>query len=371
MQDPRIKKLAKNLIDYSVALKPGEKIFIDVIGNPNPLANELIKYTYEKGCMPFLSLQNDKLLNTLLQNCTKEQLVLMAELDAKRISSVDAYIGLRCTENSNEMSSVPQDKMNLYTECYLRPVHFDLRVNHTRWCILKYPLPSMAQLASMSTEQFENFFFDVCNLDYSKMSRAMDNLVDLMNKTDKVRIIGPGTNLTFSIKGLPAIKCDGQFNIPDGEVYTAPVRNSVNGTISYNTPSNYYGTKFENISFEFKDGKIINAHANYTEKLNSVLDIDEGARYIGEFALGINPYIQSPMNDTLFDEKIKGSLHFTPGNSYTDCDNGNKSAVHWDLVLIQQPNYGGGEIWFDDVLIRKDGVFVLEYLKCLNPENLV
>ena len=222
----------------------------------------------------------------------------------------------------------------------------------------------------VKAEAFEDFFFNVCTLDYNKMSRAMDPLVDLMQRTDKVHLVGPDTDLTFSIKGIPAVKCDGRCNIPDGEVYTAPVKESMNGVISYNTFSEEQGFTYENIRFEVKDGKIIMATANDTARINALLDTDAGARYFGEFAIGVNPYVLHPMKDTLFDEKICGSFHLTPGMAYEDAFNGNKSAVHWDLVMIQRPEYGGGEIWFDDVLIRKDGLFVIDELKCLNPENL-
>jgi aminopeptidase len=202
------------------------------------------------------------------------------------------------------------------------------------------------------------------------MSKAMDPLQELMEKTDIVRIVGPGTELEFSIKGLPAIKCDGKMNIPDGELFTAPVRDSVNGRLAYNTPAVYQGFTYENIVLEFKNGKIVKATANDDLRINKILDTDEGARYIGEFSFGLNPFIEKPMKDTLFDEKIKGSIHLTPGNAYDECDNGNRSAIHWDLVYIQRPEYGGGEIWFDDVLIRKDGLFVLPELECLNPQSL-
>jgi aminopeptidase len=228
----------------------------------------------------------------------------------------------------------------------------------------------MAQLANTSTEAFEDFYFDVCNLDYAKMSEAMDPLVDLMNKTDVVQIKGPGTDLTFSIKDIPAIKCAGNYNIPDGEVFTAPVKDSVNGTITYNTPSPYQGYTFENVKLTFKDGKIVEATANDTDRINRIFDTDEGARYIGEFAIGVNPYILHPMQDILFDEKIDGSFHFTPGQCYDEAANGNKSAIHWDMVNIQRPDYGGGEMYFDGVLIRKDGRFVIPELDGLNPENL-
>lgn len=301
---------------------------------------------------------------------TKEQLELMGKYEAIRMKDMDAYIGIRANKNSSELSDVPEEKMNLYNKHIFSEVHSKIRIKSTKWCVLRYPTPSLAQDADMSTEAFEDFYYNVCNLDYSKMSVAMNSLVNLMNKTDKVRLVGPGTDLTFSIKDIPAIKCDGKLNIPDGEVYTAPVKNSINGTLAYNTPSIYNGFAFNEIKFEFKDGKIVNATANDTERINAVLDTDDGARYVGEFAIGVNPYILHPMKDTLFDEKIAGSIHFTPGNSYDDAPNGNHSAIHWDLVLIQRADYGGGEIYFDDVLIRKDGLFVIDELKVLNPENL-
>ena len=195
-------------------------------------------------------------------------------------------------------------------------------------------------------------------------------LVELMNRTDKVRLVAPGTDLTFSIKGIPAVKCSGRRNIPDGEVYTAPVRDSVNGRITYNVPSKYNGKKFENISLVFKDGKIVEATANDSEAVNRVFDTDEGARYVGEFSFGVNPFIHDAMGDILFDEKIAGSIHFTPGSCYEEAPNGNDSAIHWDLVLDMSADKGGGEIYMDDVLVRKDGIFVLDELKGLNPDAL-
>jgi aminopeptidase len=295
---------------------------------------------------------------------------MLAEFEATVMGKMDAYIGLRAGSNISELADVPSEQLSLHGKTVGTKVHREIRVPKTKWVVLRYPSQSMAQLANMSTEAFENFYFDVCNLDYNKMDQAMNPLVELMNKTDKVRITGEGTNLTFSIKDIPAIKCAGEMNIPDGEVYTAPVKNSVNGTISYNTSSPYQGFTFEKIKLTFKDGKIIEAIANDTDRLNKILDTDEGARYIGEFAIGVNPFIQNPMQDILFDEKIDGSFHFTPGQCYDDAYNSNQSSVHWDIVNIQRPEYGGGDIYFDEVLIRKDGRFVIDELNGLNPENL-
>ncbi|QZT35054.1 aminopeptidase [Caldalkalibacillus thermarum TA2.A1] len=370
MKDPRIETLAKNLIHYSVRLQKGEKILIENIGLEKELLHALIKEVYTTGGYPFVTIKEPSVNRALLMGAEPEQLDLMAKWEAVRMKEMDAYIGIRSGDNISELADVPAEKMQAYAKHVLHPVHSKIRVPHTKWVILRWPRPSMAQLANMSTEAFEDFYFQVCNLDYAKMSKAMDALVELMNRTDQVRITGPGTDLTFSIKDIPAIKCAGEFNIPDGEVFTAPVRDSVNGTVRFNTPSPYQGFVFENVELEFKDGKIIKATANDTDRLNKILDTDEGARYIGEFAIGVNPYILHPMKDILFDEKICGSFHFTPGECYDEASNGNKSAIHWDMVCIQREDYGGGEMYFDGVLVRKDGRFVLDELQALNPEAL-
>lgn len=370
MRDPRIQKLAENLVGYSVDMQPGENVLIEMIGSERDLLNAIIEEVGKKGGHPFVQLTDKTVQRAMLKNATKEQLTLWAELDLNRMKQMDCYIGIRAGENVNDLSDVPEENMKLYNSLYSHPVHSEERVKRTKWVVLRYPNASMAQLANTSTEAFEDFYFDVCNLDYSKMDRAQDPLAELMRKTDKVRIVGPGTDLSFSIKGIGAEKCSGQKNIPDGEVYTAPVRDSVNGTISYNSPTLYNGVTFENIKFRFENGEIVEATSSDTARINEILDSDEGARYIGEFAIGFNPYILTPMKDILFDEKIAGSLHFTPGQAYDVTDNGNRSSIHWDLVLIQRPEYGGGEIYFDDVLIRKDGMFVIPELEGLNPENL-
>ncbi|AZS14605.1 aminopeptidase [Paenibacillus lutimineralis] len=370
MRDPRIQKLAENLVGYSVNVQPGENVLIEMIGDERDLIKAIVEEVGKKGGHAFVELTDKALQSAQLKYATEEGIKAWAEYDLHRMQMMDCYIGIRAGSNVNDTSDVPEDKMKLYNAHYQHPVHSEQRVKHTKWVVLRYPNASMAQLANVSTEAFENFYFDVCNLDYAKMDRAQDALADLMKRTDRVRIVSPGTDLSFSIKDIGAEKCSGQKNIPDGEVYSAPVRDSVNGTISYNAATLYNGITFENIKFRFENGKIVEATSNDTTRLNEILNSDEGARYIGEFAIGFNPYILHPMKDILFDEKIAGSLHFTPGQAYDETDNGNRSSIHWDLVLIQRPEYGGGEIYFDDVLIRKDGIFVIPELEGLNPENL-
>ncbi|GED30369.1 MULTISPECIES: aminopeptidase [Brevibacillus] len=371
MADPRINELASRLVRYSLNLQKGEKVLIENTGLQPELVRALVREAFAVGALPLVTLKDQEVNRALYQGTSEEHMALMAKYEYDRMKDMDAYIAVRAYDNINEYADVSEDKMGIYSRVLYQPVHTNERVPNKRWVVLRYPNKSMAQLSSMSLEGFEDFYFSVCNLDYAKMSNAMTPLKELMERTDRVRIVGPKTDLRFSIKGINAIKCDGKRNIPDGEVYTAPVRDSVEGTIFYNAATNYNGISFTDVQFTFKEGKIVEATSSNTKALNDILDTDEGARYIGEFAIGFNPHILHPMLDILFDEKIAGSFHFTPGNAYTVADNGNRSSVHWDLVQIQRPEYGGGEIWFDDVLIRKDGRFVLPELEGLNPENLV
>lgn len=332
----------------------------------------IVREVLKVKAIPVLEQKSLRLMRELYMGATEESMKFSAQCEQARMKKMDAWIGIRGYRNSRELADVPIAKMELYENLWLKPVHMKERVCNTKWVILRVPTENFAQAAKMSTDAFEEFYFDVCTgVDWKKASKAMDALVKLMNKTDSVHIKGKGTDLTFSIKGISAIKCDGLRNMPDLEVFTAPVKKSVNGVLQYNTPSTQRGFTFENVRFEFKEGKIINATSNDTKRLNQLLDTDKGSRYIGEFALGLHPLIKQPMDDILFDEKINGSFHFTPGNAYeNEADNGNRSALHWDLVCIQRPEYGGGEIYFDGKLIRKNGLFVPKFLHKLNPENL-
>jgi aminopeptidase len=369
MIDRRLTKLAQVLIGFSTNLQKGEKVLIDAIDVPAEIVVALIRSARAKGAFPFVNLQANIIARELLREAEEEQYRAASKFELARMALMDAYIALRGSHNITEFADVNPEKMQLAMHL-MKPV-LDHRVNKTKWVVLRWPTPAMAQLAGMSTEAFEDFYFEVCTLDYTKLQPGMNALKELMERTDEVRIKGPGSNLRFSIKNIPAVICGGDHNIPDGEVYSSPVRDSAEGVIQFNTPSVYQGTAFDSVRLELRKGKIVDASANNTERLNAVLDSDEGARYIGEFAIGFNPYIKTPMRDTLFDEKIAGSFHFTPGQAYECADNGNRSQVHWDLVCIQRPEYGGGEIYFDGELVRKDGLFVPKQLRTLNPENLV
>jgi aminopeptidase len=368
MKDQRLEKLAELLLTHSLKLKANEKVLVSGDYEAKPLLKELMNKAYEMGAIPYYQIDDQELNRILATNANDEQAIIQNRLNMARYKEIDAIVQVVSEKNDAELSEVPAEQWQMLTN-HTKESH-DYLINEKRWVLLNYPNPALAQKAKMSYDRFFDYLLDVCTVDYKQMEEAQKPLKELMDKTDKVRITGEGTDLHFSIKDIPAVMCFGERNIPDGEVYSAPVKDSVNGYITYNTPTLYQGHTFQNIYLEFKDGKIVDAKADKTKELNEILDTDEGARFIGEFALGVNPKIQEPMLDILFDEKIGGSFHFTPGQAYESADNGNRSSVHWDMVCIQRPDYGGGEIYFDDVLVRKDGVFVLEELKGLNPDAL-
>ncbi|RPJ48837.1 MAG: aminopeptidase, partial [Candidatus Latescibacterota bacterium] len=338
------------------------------------MVSALVRRAVEAGGVPLVLWKDNQVLRDLFQVGSaaevEKRMELMGKVERFQMEQVQAYIGMRGQNNSSEFANVAPDKMKAYQEKLFSHVHGKYRVSHTKWVVLRWPTPSMAQLAGSGTDRFEDFYFDVCLVDYKHMAEAVRPLVDLMKKTDRVRILGPGeTDLSFSIKGINVVPCCGDRNIPDGECYSCPVKESVNGVIRYNARTIYQGVPFDDIRLEFKSGKIAAASSTNTEALNRILDTDAGSRYLGEFALGFNPMIEKPMCDILFDEKIAGSLHLAAGGSYDEASNGNKSAVHWDMVLIQTEKHGGGEVWFDGKLVRKNGLFVLPELEGLNPDR--
>lgn len=365
MNDPRIIRFAEILVDYSTRVKKGDVVLINAAGlEAMPLVKELYALCLKRGAKyveyAFSVPEIDRNFYNLAD---KRQLAFFPQHKLDFYRQLTVYIGISAGNNSMVMANASQKAMVAWQKI-TKPL-IDQRVKHTRWCVTRYPTHGAAQEARMSLDEYEEYLFSACCIDWDSESRKQEKLKRLMDRTDRVRLVAPDTDLSFSIAGLPGIKCDGRFNMPDGEVFTAPVRDSVQGHISYNCPSIYQGKEYNGVRFEFRDGKIVKASADagMTGLLNGILDTDAGARYIGEFALGINPGIRQPMRNILFDEKIFGSIHFTPGQAYDECDNGNRSAVHWDLVRIM----ADGEIWFDDRLIQKNGRFTHKDLLELNP----
>jgi len=367
--DPRYDKLAEVLTKHSTKLKRGEKVLIDAYDVPDEMVVALVRAARAQKAVPFVQLHRATISRELALHAVEEQLDISSSVELARMKKMDAYIALRGSNNITEMSDVAEAKIKLIGN-KMRPV-LNHRINETKWVVLRWPTPGMAQQAQTSTAAFEDFFFKVCTFDYSKFLPGMRALKRLMDRTDKVHLKGPGTDLRFSIKGIGSVMCGGDRNIPDGEVFSCPVKNSVEGHVTYNAPTLYQGTAFDGVRLDFEGGRIMQATANANQKrLTEILDSDDGARYIGEFSLAFNPHIQHPIRDILFDEKIAGSFHFTPGQAYAVAGNGNESQIHWDLVCIQRKDYGGGEVWFDGKLIRKDGLFVPKPLQKLNPANL-
>lgn len=370
MPDPRYHKLAQQLASHSTELQSGERVLIELFDVPSEMGVALLQAVRELGAIPYISIYDSRIQREILRECTEEQLSFTCTNELRRMKGMQAYIAIRGAHNIFESSDVPNERMKLASKI-LRPV-MDWRVKKTKWVVLRWPTSSMAQQALMSTSAFEDFYFQVCTLNYAALLPAMERLKKVMDQTDQVHLKGPGTDLRFSIKDIGSVICGGKRNIPDGEVFSCPIKKSVEGEIQFNTPTLYQGVSFDKINLKFHHGKIISATCNGdVTRLNQILDSDEGARYIGEFSLGFNPHILHPMRDILFDEKISGSFHFTPGQAYEEADNGNRSQVHWDMVNIQRKDYGGGEVWFDGNLTRKDGLFVTKELSALNPNEIL
>ena len=369
--DNRIEKLARMMVNYSCEIKSGEHVMIRYEGDETlPMVSALMRYVYEAGAYPYPVRRDKRLDRELIISAGDEQFEMMRRHELAFTDDMDCFLTVHATHNQFEFSDIPPEKLHKYMKIVAMPAVLR-RMRDDRWAGISYPCSSEAQALGVSQQAYEDFFFKVCTMDYPKMKKAAEPLGALMDRTDKVHIVGQGTDLTFSIKGIGSKICAGDHNIPDGEVFSAPVPDSVEGVVTYNIPNVVEGICYESITLTFRHGRMVDIQCGNNARLNKFFDVDEGARYVGEFALGFNPYITKPMKSTAFDEKIAGSFHFTPGMSFERAGNGNVSSIHCDLVCVQTPEYGGGEIWFDDVLIRRDGLFVLPELEGLNPENLM
>jgi len=361
-----IKKLSSIIINDSLKVRRNEKVLIiSDTDKPALLIKEFIKDISKNEGIPFVEILFPSIESLLLEKTTEERIKQISIIEEQKINNFDTFIYIKYTKN--EFETIDIDPQILKNKGNALEKINQTRVNERKWILLNYPSELDAYKAKMNTDKYFQYALEVMTVDYNQMKQDIVPLLKLMEKTDKVRILSPNTDLTFSIKDIPIIPCCGECNIPDGEIYTAPVKNSVNGIITYNVPSVYHGNMYHNIQLTFENGKIIQATSDdNNNRLNEIFNTDDGSRYVGEFSLGLNPKILHHVGNILYDEKIIGSLHFTPGSSYYNAYNGNNSAIHWDLVLIQRKEYGGGEIYFDDILIRKDGMFVLPELQHLN-----
>ena len=371
LNDPRIDRLAGVLLRHSLNLEKGDIFQISASIAAKPLVAAIYREAATMGVFPVIRWQDDEIgrlgydLLTVGDADTARFLERSNQWEMSRWQDIKANLALRAPENDQENSGVPREKLQMTGKA--GETLQRLIIDERQWALFYWPTPAQAQKAGLSSSDYFDFVLDVSLIDYDRLYAAEQELARRMEQADQVHIMAPGTDLTFSIRSLPAVCCYGRRNVPDGEVYTAPVRDSVNGCITYNVPSNMWGQAYKNVSLEFAGGKIVRATCDGdNDALNRIFDADEGARYVGEFSFGVNPLIRRPIGSTLFDEKIAGSIHFTPGAAYARADNGNKSMIHWDLIQIQRPDYGGGEVWFDGELIRKDGLFVPGELHGLN-----
>lgn len=370
--DPRIEQLAEVLLRHSLALEKGDIFQLNASLAARPLAAAICRLASVMGVFPVIRWQDEE-INRLAYDLlspdqpeTRRFLEAGSRWEMVRWQDMAANLSLRAPDNDQENSSVPREKLQLAARAGEKVNR--LIIDRRRWALFCWPTPAQAQKAGMSTAEYFDFVLNVSLVDYNALHEAEKALAARMETADQVRILAPGTDLTFSIRGIPAVCCYGRRNVPDGEVYTAPVRNSIEGRVAYNVPTTHWGKTYRSIWLEFSRGRIIKAGCDGDAgTLEEILDTDEGARYIGEFSFGVNPRIARPTGSILFDEKMTGSLHLTPGNAYARADNGNKSLLHWDLILDQRAAAGGGEIWFDGVLIRKDGLFIPSDLRGLNP----
>lgn len=364
--DPNI-QFAQTIVQYSCDVQKGDHVLVMSEGlAAKPLVMALVEAIYDAGAYPYVELVDTEIQRLILRRCEENQMAVFGDVSLEKLRKMDALVVISALDNPYQYQDVPTDRKNRYNQHFMQKCFFGHAVQKTKWLYIKYPTQGMAQMMGKNLDAFKQYYYDVCNLDYRALSQAMDPLVQRLGKADQVRIVGPGTDLSFSIRGIPVVKSDGRNGLPDGEVFTAPCRESVNGIITFNCPLFFRGMLLENIRLEVVDGRIVHATCNDSAMLNEILDTDAGSRYFGEFAFGLNPAVLSPMKDILFDEKMAGSIHMAVGNAYAMTENGNHSLIHMDIVCQQTPEYGGGEVYLDGILFRKDGVFMEAELEGLN-----
>ncbi|MDD6212905.1 MAG: aminopeptidase [Clostridiales bacterium] len=364
--------LAKTLVNISCEVKPGDRVLVeyDNIEEAGDLAALIVREIYKNGGIPFAEIRDLQMEQELVRGCTREQLAARRIWESSRLREMDGCICLKSSEEPEGWETVPMTRRELYLSLYQKRIQ-DIRSQKTRWVTLFLPNRRNQEYFGGNSWELLDYYCNACNINYKRLRKAMKSLVKYMNRTSQVHITGPGTDLSFSIEGMNAIPCAGEHNMPDGEVYTAPVIDSAEGWICFNVPTVYRGRILEHVTLHFHRGKVTDIHADggFPEKEDFLND--PGAVCLGEFALGLNPVIDRPLIDSLFDEKAGGSFHLALGNAYANADNGSRSQIHWDLVCLQTPQWGGGEISFDGVKIRQDGRFQIEELLCCNPENLI
>lgn len=358
MVDPRLKKQAEILVDYSLKFKKGENVAILAEFQARPLVLELYKLLIKRGAGEVkVHFSDYEFTEAYFKNASKKQIDHFPQLEYDEMKKMDCYIRIGSPSNTRGLTGVDASKI-MARQKVVRPI-LNYRIDKTRWLVTKYPTNAQAQEAGMSLSEYSDFVLSaIVDVDWPKLHKQQEKLKRLVDKTEKVRLVGEKTDLSMSIKGRTAINSSGTYNMPSGEVFTSSVEDSAEGVITYTYPALYMGREFHDVRLEFKKGKVVRATSDKGEKdLNKILDTDMGARFIGELGLGNNYKIQKFTKDILYDEKIGGSIHIALGRGYKDTLSKNESAIHWDMIKDLRK---GGEIYFDDKLVQKNGKWLFK-----------
>lgn len=350
MADPRVTKLASILVHHSVRVKKGELIVINSSSEAAPLALECYKLILKAGGIPSVNFSMPRFAYTYYKYAKPHQLNCFPKVAKFEAENLKGMINIGAPFNTKEFSNIDPKKIVLRRRV-TNPIS-EIILNK-KWVGCDYPTNALAQDADMSLEEFEDFLFNATNIDWNKESKKQDKIKAVLDKGKRVRILADDTDLTFSIKGRTAIKCYGEHNMPDGEVFLAPVEKTTEGFIHYSFPVIYNGREVSGVTLKFKKGKVVDAKALKNEKfLKAMINTDKGSKYLGEFGIGMNPNITKFIKNILFDEKILGSVHLALGRAYKEGGGVNQSALHWDMIKDLR---NGGRVYIDDKLMHKNG----------------
>lgn len=359
----KLKKLAKIITNYSVEVKPGEKVLLRGYGFESyPLIKEVYRECMRAGAIEVnVRFSEEEISRIFFEEANEKQLKYLNKIELEMAKSYDVMVQIVADKNPYEMKDTDMKKIQI-TQKARKPLSDIL--TKKRWCLFYYPNVASAALAKKSLEDWENFVMDSCLLDWKKEEELQKKFIEIMKKVKKVRITGKETDLEVNIAGQKWLTCCGKFNMPDGEVFTSPVRTGVNGFIRYNVPTNYMSHDFNFVKLTLKDGKVIKEQSDNDSALKEILSTDKGARYFGEFAFGLNNKIKEGTKQILFDEKMGKSLHMALGRCYEEAPNGNDSSIHWDLIFNFK--WSNAELYFDNKKVFSKGKWTDRKLSFLN-----
>ncbi|MBM3450884.1 MAG: aminopeptidase [Armatimonadetes bacterium] len=365
--DPRIEKLANVLVQYSLEVKPGQLVRISGNAVAQPLILAAYRAVLRDGAHPVVRATVDGLDEAFYREANEEQLRFVPELQRKEIEAVDATLGIWAETNTRALTSVDPARRRIRGDA-TRPLSQRLLARAAegtlRWVGTQYPTHAHAQEADMSLDEYANFVYGAGHLDdpdpiatWRRIHAEQERIVARLNQCRELRVVGPDTDLTVSVAGRTWINCAGDSNFPDGEVFTAPDETSTRGHIRFSFPAIYGGREVSDVRLVFESGRVVKAEAAKGEDfLRQMLAMDDGAKVLGEFAIGTNYDIQRFTKNILFDEKIGGTVHMALGSSYPESGGKNTSGLHWDMICDLRD---GGEICADGEVIHKDGKFLI------------